>query len=61
MCRSAQDDLSGSCKKLIGVIFTTVMKSAVVFAVWNSSTAMAVGSNQRTMAGRRRRFNGERL
>ena len=43
MCRSVQVDLSGTCRKLIKAIFAVVMKRAVVFAVWNSSTAVVVG------------------
>ena len=43
VCKSTQDDLSGTCRKLIGVIFAAMMQRVVVFAMWNSSTATAAG------------------
>ena len=43
-CRSAQDDLSDTCKNVIRAIFTAMMTHVVVCAVWDSSTAMAAGS-----------------
>ena len=44
LSRLAKDDLSGTCRKLIGAIFKAVMRKAVVFAVWDSSTAVSAGS-----------------
>ena len=44
MCRSAQGDLSGTCRKVIEAIFTAVMRRAVVFVVWDSSTVAVAGS-----------------
>ena len=41
MCRSAQDDLSGTFAIVIGAIFVAVMQMAVVCAVWNSLTMAA--------------------
>ena len=38
MSRLVHDDHSGTCKNLIGTRFTTVMKGAMVFVVWDSST-----------------------
>ena len=35
-CRSAQDDLYGTFKTVIGAIFAAVMQRAVVCTVWNS-------------------------
>ena len=43
MCRSAQDDLSGTFKNEIGAIFAAVMQGAVVCAMWNSLTTAAAG------------------
>ena len=40
-CRSAQDDLCGSFKTVIGAMFVAVMRAAVVCAVWNSLTTAA--------------------
>ena len=42
-CRSAQDDLCGSFKTVIGAMFVAVMLAAVVCAVWNSLTTAAAG------------------
>ena len=42
-CRSAQDDLSDTCRNVIRAIFTAVMTRTVVCAVWDSSTAAAIG------------------
>ena len=43
MCRSAQDDLSDTCRNAIEAIFIVVMTRAVVCAMWDSSTTMAAG------------------
>ena len=43
-CRSAQDDLCGSFKIVIEVMFVVVMRAAVVCAVWNSLTTAAASS-----------------
>ena len=43
MSRSAKDDLYGTCRKLIGAMLEAVMRSVVVFVVWDSSIATAVG------------------
>ena len=43
MSKSAQDDHSGTCKKLIKTRFTVVMKEAVVFVVWHFSMAEVAG------------------
>ena len=43
LCRSAQDDLCGTFKTVIGAIFAAVMQRAVVCAVWNSLTTAATG------------------
>ena len=43
LCRSAQDDLCGTFKTVIGAIFVAVMQRAVVCAVWNSLTMAAAG------------------
>ena len=42
-CRSARDDLCGSFKTAIGAMFVTVMRAAVVCAVWNSLATAATG------------------
>ena len=42
-CRSAQGDLCGSFKTVIGAIFVAVMRAAVVCAVWNSLTTAVAG------------------
>ena len=44
LCRSAQDDLCGTFKTVIRAIFVAVMKRAMVYAVWNSLTMAAAGS-----------------
>ena len=41
VCRSVQDDLSGTFTIIIGAIFVAVMQMAVVCAVWNSLTMAA--------------------
>ena len=43
-CRSAQEDLCGTFKIIIGAMFVVVMWAAVVCAVWNSLTTAAAGS-----------------
>ena len=43
LCRSAQDDLCGTFKTVIGAIFVAVMQRAVVCAVWNSLTTAVAG------------------
>ena len=43
-CKSAQDDLYGSFKTIIGAMFVAVMQAAVVCAMWNSLTTTAAGS-----------------
>ena len=43
MCRLAQNDLNDTCRNVIEAIFTAVMTRAVVCAMWDSSTTMAVG------------------
>ena len=43
MSRLVQDDLSGTCRKLIGAMLAAVIRKAVVFAVWDSLTVAAVG------------------
>lgn len=43
MSRSAHDDHSTTCKKLIVAKFKAVMKGAMVFVVWDFSTAAAAG------------------
>ena len=42
-CRSAQDDLCGGFKTVIGAMFVAVMRAAVVCAVWNSLTTVVAG------------------
>ena len=41
VCRSAQDDLSGTFTNIIRAMFAAVMQRAVVCAVWNSLTTAA--------------------
>ena len=41
VCRSAQDNLSGTFTNVIGAIFATVMQMAMVYEMWNSLTAAA--------------------
>ena len=43
-CRSTQDDLCGSFKIVIGVMFVVVIRAVVVCAVWNSLTTATAGS-----------------
>ena len=43
MSRSTEEDLCGNCRKLIGVMFEAVMRRAVVFVVWDSSTVTVAG------------------
>ena len=38
MCRSVQDNLSDTCRNIIGAIFTAVMTRAMVCALWDSLT-----------------------
>ena len=42
-CRSEEDDLSGTCRNVIGALFTVVTILAVVCTVCDSSTAAAAG------------------
>ena len=44
MSRLAEDDLCGTCRKLIGAMFEAVMRRAVVFVVWDSSIVTVAGS-----------------
>ena len=60
-CRSVQDDLSDTSRNVIRAIFMAVMIRAVVYAVKDSSTTVVAGPEPKTMAGRCRRFNSERL
>ena len=59
--RSAQDDLSGTCRKLIGVIFSTMMNRQ--WSLWCGTTQRQRLQvwNPRTTVGRCQRFNGERM
>ena len=43
VCRSTQDDLSGTFTNVIEAIFVVVIQMAVVCAMWNSLTMAAVG------------------
>ena len=40
-CRSAQDDLCGTFKTVIGAMFVAVMQKAVICAMWSSLTTTA--------------------
>ena len=44
VCRSAQNDLYGTFKTVIGAMFVAVMQMAVVCAMWNSLTTAATDS-----------------
>ena len=54
-------DLNGTCEIAIGANFIAVTILAVVLAVSNSSTTMAVGLEPKTNTKMHQRFNNEWL
>ena len=52
--RLAEDDLCGTCRKLIGAMLEAVMRRAVVFVVWDSSTVTVAGSWEMSEVQRRK-------